>query len=118
MVAALRFKGDEGRRASAQEPAEGGQSASGCRHGTLDAFIRVDNRFTWRWREWPGIPSTNLSCRPSTTTSTVILTLLPRQEDILKENYQDLCQVIKAVEEKRASKAVFWFRAMCASSIA
>jgi GntR family transcriptional repressor for pyruvate dehydrogenase complex len=30
---------------------------------------------------------------------------LPRQEDILKENYQDLCEVIKAVEEKEASKA-------------
>jgi GntR family transcriptional repressor for pyruvate dehydrogenase complex len=30
---------------------------------------------------------------------------LPRQEDILKENYQDLCEIIKAVEERQASKA-------------
>jgi len=30
---------------------------------------------------------------------------LPRQEDILKENYEDLCEVIKAVEARQASKA-------------
>jgi GntR family transcriptional repressor for pyruvate dehydrogenase complex len=30
---------------------------------------------------------------------------LPRKEDILKENYRDLCDVIKAVEERQASKA-------------
>ena len=30
---------------------------------------------------------------------------LPRQEDILKDNYQDLREVIKAVEERQASKA-------------
>lgn len=30
---------------------------------------------------------------------------LPRQKDILKENYEDLCEVVRAMEEKDASRA-------------
>ena len=71
-----------------------------------DAFIRVDNQIHMalaRMARNPVYESVMQTVYDNI--HRYFDRFLPRREDILKENYQDLCQVIKAVEEKRASKA-------------
>ena len=71
-----------------------------------DAFIRVDNQIHMalaRMARNPVYESVMQTVYDNI--HRYFDRFLPRQEDILKENYQDLCEVIQAVEERQASKA-------------
>ena len=71
-----------------------------------DAFIRVDNQIHMalaRMARNPVYESVMQTVYDNIRR--YFDRFLPRQEDILRENYQDLCDVIEAVEERQAEKA-------------
>jgi len=71
-----------------------------------DAFIQVDNQIHMALARMAGNPVyESVMQTVYDNIHRYFDRFLPRQEDILKENYQDLCEVLKAVEERQASKA-------------